>query len=180
MSSLFQSVNAMAYRLRSSGQKVLGEVTFSARMSFSPGLLPTKKEVLEVMIFHLLQSPGRCQMKKSEAAALVGSGLMEHWVFQNVYTVQRPYINKKILALYDQFTALKMTSKQKQTPTWQENKLQPFLTSIKECLDISCKNEKAVKKLEKVYGVKMTKVEEQFLEDQLGPRLMLCTTEVDR
>ena len=54
------------------------------------------------------------------------------------------------------------------------------MTSIKECLDIYSKNEKALKKLEKVYGVKMTKVEDQFLEDQWGTRLMLCTTEVDR
>ena len=51
----------MALRLRSSGQKTLGEVTFVARLSFSPGLLPTKKEVLEVMIFHLLPSPGKPQ-----------------------------------------------------------------------------------------------------------------------
>ena len=102
----------------------------------------------------------------------------DYCVFQNIYTFQRPYINKEILALYDHYSALKKTSIQKQTPAWKENKLQPFLTSIKECLDISSKNEKALKKLEKVYGVKMTKVEDQFLEDQLGTRL--CTTEVDR
>ena len=44
----------MAIRLRSSGQKTLGEVTFVARPTFTPGLLPTKREVLEVMLYHLL------------------------------------------------------------------------------------------------------------------------------
>ena len=79
----------MAFRLRSDGQKKIGEATFVAKPSFSSGLLPTKKEVLEVMIFHLLPSVGRHQMSKAEAGGLVGGGLMEHWVFQNIYTIQK-------------------------------------------------------------------------------------------
>ena len=47
-------------------------------------------------------------------------------------------------------------------------------------MDISCKDKVALRKLESFYGVKMTEVEEKFLTDQLRPRLMLCTTEVDR
>ena len=90
------------------------------------------------------------------------------------------YIVKKVLSLYDDYYKLKAISKEKQTVTWQQNKLQPFLNSIQNCLDISCKDPVALGKQEKFHGVKMTEVEGEFLTDQLGPRLMLCTTEVDR
>ena len=83
MSALFTN------RLRSSGQKILEEVTFLVKLSFSPGLLPTMKEVIEVMLFHLLPSPGRRQLSKAEASAVVAGALMEHWIFQNVYTIQK-------------------------------------------------------------------------------------------
>ena len=79
----------MSFRLRSSGQKSLGDVTFTAKLSFSPGLLPTQREVIEVMLFHLLPSPGRVQKTRLEAASVVAAGLMEHWIFQNVYTIQK-------------------------------------------------------------------------------------------
>ena len=79
----------MVIRLRSAGQKTLGEVTFVAKAAFTPGLLPTMGEVLEVMLFHLLPSPGRRQMSKVEAAAVVAGGLREHWIYQNIYTIKK-------------------------------------------------------------------------------------------
>ena len=127
-------------------------------------------------------------------ASIVAGGLVEHWVFQDVYTIQKVALNslypvifivqvrvvKKIEDLYNDFFLLKNRHPSQQTPQWQANKLTPFLARLKTCLDISCKNVEALKKLEKFYGVKMTEQEHKFLEDQLGPRLMLCTTEVDR
>ena len=56
----------------------------------------------------------------------------------------------------------------------------PFVEEIKTCLDISCKDQAALRRQEKLFGVKMTEEEHQFLADQLGPRKMLCTTEVDK
>ena len=58
--------------------------------------------------------------------------------------------------------------------------LGPFILKISGCLDIYCKDPDARKKLEKSFGVKMTEVEENFLTDQLGPRLMFCTIDVDK
>ena len=58
----------MASRLRSFGQKTLGEATFNARLGFSRGLLPTCKEVLEVHIFHLTLVPGKKQLSRSEVS----------------------------------------------------------------------------------------------------------------
>ena len=79
----------MSFRLRSSGQKTLSDVIFTAKLSFSPGLLPTQREVIEVMLFHLLPTPGRRQQTRVEVASIVAAGLMEHWTFQNVYTIQK-------------------------------------------------------------------------------------------
>ena len=79
----------MTFRLRSSCQKTLEGVTFVAKPHFTPGLLPAKQEVIEVMIFHLQKSTGRSQLSKAEAAAVVAGGLMQHWINQNVYTIAR-------------------------------------------------------------------------------------------
>ena len=43
------------------------------------------------MLFHILPSPGRTQLSKADVAEIVAVGLMEHWVFQNVYTIQKVY-----------------------------------------------------------------------------------------
>ena len=79
----------MAFRLRSDGQKIIGGVPFVAKLAFSSGLLPTQKEVLEVFLFHLLPAKGRFQLNRTVVAEIVASSLMEHWVFQNVYTIQK-------------------------------------------------------------------------------------------
>ena len=186
----------MSFRLRSSGQKTLGDVTFVAKPHFSPGQLPSQREVIEVMLFHLLPGiPGRQPKSKDEAGNVVAGGLVEHWVFQNIYTIQKVgfsfqlfidfkflqrCVTKKIKDLYGDFTYYLNYPKKKQTENWVAKILQPFLMKIKTCLDIACKDPVALKKLEKFHGVKMTPEEHNFLEDQLGPRLMLCTTEVDR
>ena len=79
----------MVIRLQSAGQKTLGEVTILAKTTFTPGLLPTMAEVLEVMLFHLLPSSGHRQMSTVEAAAVVEGGLREHWIDQNIYTIKK-------------------------------------------------------------------------------------------
>ena len=84
------------------------------------------------------------------------------------------------MKLYDEYSSLINTSKQRRTAAWMENKLGPFILKISGCLDIYCKDPDARKKLEKSFGVKMTEVEENFLTDQLGPRLMFCTIDVDK
>ena len=189
-------VTAMSFRLRSSGQKTLGDVVFIAKPHFTPGQLPSQKEVIEVMLFHSLPGiPGRRQMSRDETSNVVAGGLVEHWVFQNIYTIQKvrlslqiviqyklfqQYVMKKVKGLYGEFIYNLNYPKKKQTDNWVAKTLQPFLDKVMTCLDIACKDPAALKKLEKFYGVKMTPEELKFLEDQLGPRVMLCTTEVDR
>ena len=86
----------------------------------------------------------------------------------------------KIRGLLEEFTKLTHTSQQRRTDKWKEQTLTPFLAKLSLCLDISCKDQVALGRQEKYFGVKMTEEEHQFLADQLGPRKMLCTTEVDK
>ena len=81
----------MAFRLwlKTAGQKTLGDETFSAKMGFSLGVLPIAKEVSEVVIYHLLPQKGKASISKDEAINLVAGGLIQHWVFQNIYTIQK-------------------------------------------------------------------------------------------
>ena len=79
----------MAFRLRSVGAKTLGDQTFKPNPNFSPGILPIGKEVIEVILFHILPVKGRVSKSREAVITLVSGGLIEHWVFQNVYTSQK-------------------------------------------------------------------------------------------
>ena len=170
----------MALRLRSFGQKSLGDVTFNARLGFSPSLLPHCKEVLEVFIFNLLPMAGKKQLSRGEAAAVVAEGLIEHWIFQNVYTVRKYCVVNKLSKLYDEYISLTRIAQKQRTPVWKEKKLDPFLAKMSSCFDIYCKDPDARKNQEKLYGVKMSSVEYDYVQDQMGPRLMFCLTEVEK
>ena len=76
----------MSFRLRSSGRSDLGSTTFIARPHFSPGLLPSKQEVIEVLLFRL---KGSGRNRRDELIVAVAGELMEHWTFQNIYTIAK-------------------------------------------------------------------------------------------
>ena len=167
-------------RLRSGNQRNLGNVIFVARSSFSPGLLPTVKEVLEVMLFHLLHRKGVQSMSTVDAANLVAMGLSDHWVRLNVYTINYRNIAPKIVKLYGEFMALVRTPMARRHENWVTSKMNPFLMKTKQCLNIACTDPIILRKQEKFYGVKMSEVEREFLEDQLTNREMFCTTDIDK
>ena len=167
-------------RLRSGNQRRLGDVIFVARSFFSPGLLPSVKEVLEVMLFHLLHRKGVQSMSTVDAASLVAMGLSDHWVRQNVYTINYRNIAPKIVKLYGEFMALVRTPMARRNDNWDTNKLNPFLMKARQCLNIACTDPIILRKQEKFYGVKMSEVERDFLEDQLTNREMFCTTDIDK
>ena len=85
----------MSFRLRSTGRKDLGNATFIARPHFSPGLLPSMQEVIEVLLFRLL---GKRQLTQDQAISEVAAELIEHWTFQNIYTIAKVGINLEILS----------------------------------------------------------------------------------
>lgn len=82
----------MAFRLRSVGAKTLGNENFRPTPSFSPGILPTGKEVIEVILFHVVAVKGRKSVSRDVVISQVAQGLIEHWVFQNIYTIQKVFL----------------------------------------------------------------------------------------
>ena len=150
---------------------------FYAREQFSNGLLPSKREIIERMIFHLLPK----SMSRDEAADTVADELMQHWVYCNVYTKQRKNVSKAIKSLYDEFQVKKQTGKHRQTPKWFEETWNPYLLSLNNGFDIRAQTLEARKKQEELFGVKETETEEKFWKDQIeGERKMFCEAFVDR
>ena len=87
-------------QLRSKWLMSIGPVSFSARETFSSSVLPTKKEVVERMIWFLTPRPkgsgfGKCK-SKSWAASQVAGELYEHWVWCNVYPKHPKNVSKSV------------------------------------------------------------------------------------
>ena len=85
----------------------------------------------------------------------------------------------KLTALYTEFNNLCQTRKERRNEKWKEE-VGKFCSRVSTaCFNISCTDPVRIKHLESFYGVKMTQMEEDFLEDQLSERKMFCTTDVD-
>ena len=167
-------------KLRKESRVVLpGGGNMYGREQFSNGLLPSKREIIERMIFHLLSKTK--SMTRQEAADLVADELIQHWVFCNVYTKARSNVSIAIKALYDDFQQKKNTGKQRKTPKWFEEIWNPYLLSLNKGFDIRAQTAEAKKKQEELFGVKETETEEKFWKDQIeGERKMFCEDFVDR
>ena len=169
----------MSYRrfnLRSATVQNLAGFDFYAKDSFTPGLLPTGREIIEMMVHHLMpRGKGYTQKNKQGAAEMISGLLSEHWIWCNIYPKSMVSIAKSVLNLYDNFKNLRYTSKARQTDTWMETKAKPFLDMLEKGFDIAATDHDYIKKLEKVYRVKMTESETDFYEDQVnGERKMFC------
>ena len=88
------------FSLRSATVQLLGDESFYSRDSFSPGLLPTGREVIEMMV-HLLmpRGKGHHQNSKQEAALMTAGLLSEHWLWCNVYPKHLKNITASVLKL---------------------------------------------------------------------------------
>ena len=141
-----------------------------------------EKDVLEIMVYHT--SPvraGKKQLTKEDAAMLVADGLIDHWVWCNVYTLSRNPVITKILKLYAEFTSLVQTRPNKKPEHWRVTKAHPFNSRVSSYLfNILVKDKIRRKKQEEFYGVKMTDVEEKFAVDQINERKMFCEEMVER
>ena len=137
---------------------------------------------MEVMIEMLMpRGQGYYQLSRAEAADRVATMLCEHWIWCNIYPKQRKNVSKQVLSSWLEFKTIVSKRKEKQTQKWSEEKMAPFLLMMNNTLfDISTEDQTYIKKQEKLYGVKMTEVEANFLEDQRGQQLMFCEAFVDR
>ena len=84
---------------RSKWSMSLGSVTISARETFPSSKLPSKREVLERMIWFLVPRPkGSFMMTSKEwAAQQVTEELCEHWIWCNIYPKHPSIVTGRIL-----------------------------------------------------------------------------------
>ena len=169
---------------RSKWSMDLGPYTLHAREIFTSSKLPSKREVIERMIWFLVPRPKGSFIKitKDWAAMKVAEELCEHWVFCNVYPKHIKNVQKDILSIYADFKYLQGCPKVRMTEKWVNERAEPYITSIgKEGLDIRTLDISFRKRQEDIYGVKETAVEEEFWQDQMtGKRVGYCENFVDR
>jgi hypothetical protein len=104
------------YSLRSASMQRLFNEEYHARDTFSLGLLPSDREIIEIMIQHLMpRGKGFLQKSKAQAAEMVAEMLYEQWVWCNIYPKEIRTISKAVLNLYTDCKLLTHTPKSKQT-----------------------------------------------------------------
>ncbi|XP_061321272.1 uncharacterized protein LOC133275362 [Pezoporus flaviventris] len=153
-------------------RKTLGTVEYVESSGFTQGILPTKKDVVQNMLY-LLQPKraGQAQRSKEDAAQLLAEHLQEHWLVCNLHTIATQNIKKLILKMYEEFTRLYQTRKQRQNQAFTE-KADRFNESSEKLFDVFCTDTQTRNKLEECSGIKMTSIEWKFLEDQRSERKM--------
>ena len=157
---------------RSRATKTLGQANYKEEAEFTSGLLPTRKEILQNMLYLLRPSrAGQVQRSREDAAFLLAEILQEHWIFCNLYTISTKHIKKNILNLYQEFVALLQTRKQRQNETYNK-KVSAFNDKADTIFDIFCEEVSTRKRLEQFHGVNMTEIEWKFLNDQRSERKM--------
>ena len=167
--------------LRSTFTQTLGDEELSGREYFDGGLLPTERQVIEMMIWVMAPRKGKKQTSMVEAATVVAEALKEHWIWSNVYPKYLVNIKNQVEKLFLEFKKLKSTAKVKQTDTWKTGKLGPFLAKIKRGMDIGTEDAKYLAKQEIDYGVKMTEGDRIYKDDQVsGERRMYCENFADK
>ena len=171
-----------ARALRSGNSMSLGKEVIHGRSSFAPGVLPKERAVIEMMIEMVMpRGQGFHQVSKEEAAVRVAETLTEHWIWCNVYPKHMKNVIKMVENCWEEFRKMVKYPKARQTEKWNLEKAHPYLDKINTTLlDISTNDPGYIKKQEVLYGVKMTQLERDFLQDQIGPQLMFCETFVDK
>ena len=144
--------------------------TFSTRDSFPPGVLPTKRHVIE-RILHLKN------FQTFNAANEIAREIYDRWVWCNVYPIHLYTISKKVQSFVNCFSALDRWSKKKRGEAFLQ-KEKEFMSTIDEIFDVFCADDKQRRILEKQHGLKMTDDDYAFYKDQTSKRVGKCVDAV--
>ena len=153
--------------LRSTYSQHLDTEVFQGREEFEGGLLPTERNVIEMMIWAVASRTGRKQVSAKAAAKLVAEILFDHWVWSNCYPKKLGNIQNQVENLYVEFKKLRETRTKKQTQNWKTEKVPAYLERIKQGFDISTYDANYLSKMESLYGVKMEEEDKQYRDDQV-------------
>ncbi|XP_076058595.1 uncharacterized protein LOC143035612 [Oratosquilla oratoria] len=84
--------------------KTLCGVDYIERLELLHGMLPTGKDVIQIMLYLLRpKRAGQAQRSKDATAQLLAELVQEHLLFCKLYNIHTRHIKKRILKLYGQF-----------------------------------------------------------------------------
>ena len=165
---------------RSKAKKTFGKVDYHKGAEFPHGVIPTKKDIIQNMLYLLRpQRAGQAQRSKDDASHLLAELLQDHWIYCNIYTIQVKHIQEHILALYMEFISLCQTRKGRQNKRYFQN-VEDLNKQAEQMFDVFCRDEVVRKQFERLHGLKITDMEFKFLNDPRFDRKMFCEDFVDR
>ena len=170
------------YVTRSRSTKKLGSGSYIESNQLPIGVLPSKKQVVECMMYIMRQDrAGKSHMTVDDGAYLVACSLIDQWLYCNIYTVTLRVIKKRVLNLYKDFQNEMNKAKK---PFYKKPDKQGYFDSYNQKMlglfDIFCEDALRRKNLEKMYSIKMQDMEYSFLEDMRSDRIQYCEDAVDR
>ena len=165
---------------RSTTQRSINGTVYCESSGFSPGVLPTSKDIVQAMLYLLRPDrAGKNSRTVDEACRLLSYAVIGHWEYCNVYTIKIHHVQKKIGKAYEAFKVNAKTSVARQTDNWKK-KMDDYNISMTKLFDIFCSDSDAREKREEQTGIKMGPDEWEFLEDMRTTRLMFNEDFIDK
>ena len=128
--------------------------TFTSRDSFPPGVLPTKRQVIE-RILHLKN------FRTETVANDIAEEIHDRWIWCNVYPVHKYTISKKVQNLVASFSSLDRWTKSRRGNTFLQRESE-FMQTIDSLFDVFCVDDQQRKNLEKQHGLRMAEADYAF------------------
>ena len=92
------------YNTRGKTQRIIGDEIYKELETLPLGVLPTKKDIVQCMLFLLRpENSGKTQRTIEDASFMVSCNLIDHWLYCNIYTKGLKHVKKQIVELYKKF-----------------------------------------------------------------------------
>ena len=165
---------------RTKTQKTICGTVYSESSALPPGVLPTKKNVVECLMYLMRKDrAGKQQRTVTDGINLMAYTLIAHWEFCNIYTIHRKNLVQRLQRLYSDFKNNVQQRVSRQTDAWKAS-MKQYNEDMMKLFDIFCEDTACRERLEEECGVKMTEMEWAFLDDMRNGRKMMCEDFVDR
>ena len=142
----------------------------TSRDCFPPGVLPTKRQVIE-RILHIKN------FRTETAANDIAEEIPNRWVWCNVYPIHTYTISKKVYNLVASFNSLDRWSKSKRGNAFLQRESE-FMQTIDDLFDVFCVDDQQRKNQEKQHGLRMAEADFAFYQDQKSERVRKCVDTV--
>ena len=166
-------------KTRSKTQRNINGTIYIESSGFSPGVLPSQREIVESMLYLLRPDrAGKLGRTVAEASRLLAYAVIDHWEYCTIYTKKIQNVQNQIMKTYETFKTNVNTRTERRTDSWKA-KMDIYNKEMEKLLDIFCTDEVARLKREEQTMVPMGPDELLFLEDMRTTRTMYCEDFVD-